>query len=1211
VKNIWVIAFIIFSFTIVKGQQAANPTNLLIVSNIQGSVELGWDDNSLNENGFKIYRSKSNVFFEEIASIPANIAQYQDVTVAGNTDYYYFVSAYVVPALQSNSDTIHVKSINNPPSLDIISDITAKETALKEVAVTFSNSDFKSLDNYRIVVLGSSTSEGILGTSDYSQSWVGLLTSWINENYSNTTVFNLAKRGYNTRHIRPDGSNPIPDSERNISMAISLNPDLILINMPSNNVAANIPITTTMDHYREILGLANQAGIPILLTTTQPRDFTDSDTIKRHLLEEEADSVRRNFKNLVIDIYDELTDFQNDNRIKAEYRYTDGVHLVDAGHAYIFSEVKAKMTSFIPLEVLNITLSNEPDFVSLNDINNFGSLNIVIDAQVSDARSYPNIVLQLSDNNGGITSAAFNLEIKDYEYIFSPSDVIANNITHYSSVVQWDDNSENESAFEVFRSIGDNTSYVKIGEVGSNTLLYTDLLLSPDSDVYYKIRAKNSTHFSEYSEELMISTLQSPVYTNSLGDDASDPNQWEDEFGSTLQNFSEPYITYALDNDVILLNDWQIPGQGSNILILGGLINVDLNGYDLMAPRLELGRNGTLEFVSSPGSNISINREIVINNGSSVTLNENVLSLEGEAVINEFGETGNIKSSGGRIVFDTNTPTESNLYFDEVENQLSELSFRNQGTGKVQIRSSVNISNALELQSGILSTNNFVTLKSDELNTARIRRVGSGANVEGDIIWERYIGQAKTSGWYNFTTGLHNVSVSQLSDDMRLDGVWNGKYPSIRTYNESLDKWQSYISDATVLTPGDGSQVFMFSEDLTTGNNTLDFQGAPVLGDGQGNNDGEYRIPLTKNGSWDGGGWNLVGNPYICEIDWESSIGWDKTYIANSYYVWDGTTKGYKAFVDGVGTGGLDGIIPSGQAFFVKVDDAQYTNQIGLYLGLTEDVKSQTESNPSFLRKSKGENDKELIHIVAGSLEGGYTDDCYIRFHKGGTKEFDQSYDAYKFDGDNLNVSTTTIGGINLAINTLPRLINGMEIKIDFRAREAGQYKLDFDGREIGETVIGRGIGNLFLVDKKLNKRIDLSQTRTYTFTFDEESTTDVEQRFVLVYNGNHYSKVNKAELISWIKVYPNPFRDYIRFMIKMDEAAQLRIEIYNAQGQIITHHEEYLPFGYNLVDVNGAQSEASFDNLPNGMYFYKLVFDNAIAKGVLIKRNGSILIDE
>jgi len=197
---------------------------------------------------------------------------------------------------------------------------------------------------FRVVILGSSTAAGT-GASSPDASWVGLLDEWLSTATSRHEVVNLALGGATTEPFRPDGSSPLPDANRDITRASELHPDLIIVNFPSNNVGANIPVATTIAHYREMQAVAAARGIPFFLTTTQPKNFGAYS--KRLLLQTEANAVRAEFGPLVIDIYDQLTDFKNGLRIKSAYDSGDGTHLNDAGHAYIFGTARDVIASYV------------------------------------------------------------------------------------------------------------------------------------------------------------------------------------------------------------------------------------------------------------------------------------------------------------------------------------------------------------------------------------------------------------------------------------------------------------------------------------------------------------------------------------------------------------------------------------------------------------------------------------------------------------------------------------------------------------------------------------------------------------------------------------------------------------------------------------------------------------------------------------------------
>lgn len=198
---------------------------------------------------------------------------------------------------------------------------------------------------FRVVVLGSSTAFG-KGASVRRKSWARLLDTWLGTATTDHEVINLAESGATTLTFRPDGSSPPSDPDRNIDRALEQHPDVVLINLPSNNVEQGIPIATTIAHYQEMVAEAAQQGVPVFMTTTQPRNFDDS--ARRSLLQDEANAIRAEFGTAVIDIYDELTDFTNDLRIQPIYDSGDGTHLNDAGHTYIFETARDQLSPLLP-----------------------------------------------------------------------------------------------------------------------------------------------------------------------------------------------------------------------------------------------------------------------------------------------------------------------------------------------------------------------------------------------------------------------------------------------------------------------------------------------------------------------------------------------------------------------------------------------------------------------------------------------------------------------------------------------------------------------------------------------------------------------------------------------------------------------------------------------------------------------------------------------
>ncbi|MEP2668145.1 MAG: fibronectin type III domain-containing protein [Cyclobacteriaceae bacterium] len=71
-------------------------------------------------------------------------------------------------------------------------------------------------------------------------------------------------------------------------------------------------------------------------------------------------------------------------------------------------------------------------------------------------------------------------------------------------VLSWVDNSTTETAFEIFRSEGDNTSYSLLSTTAANATTYIDNNVEPARKYFYKVRAVNAGSSSVFSQEVTV-----------------------------------------------------------------------------------------------------------------------------------------------------------------------------------------------------------------------------------------------------------------------------------------------------------------------------------------------------------------------------------------------------------------------------------------------------------------------------------------------------------------------------------------------------------------------------------------------------------------------------------------------------------------------------------------------------------------------------------
>lgn len=201
------------------------------------------------------------------------------------------------------------------------------------------------LARYRfIVVLGSSTAFGT-GADNLDSTWVNRFNHYVQRIDSTYRVINLAVAGYSTYRIMPNEFHPPSarapsDLGKNISTAMEYNPRAIIINVSSDDVAYGYSIAEQITNYDALFAFAEKHGVPLWITTPQPRNFSSIEL--RRQLSSVRDALLNRYsgtRNPVIDFWSGIAD--STGGIRSEYDSGDGVHVNNAGHGILSGRVES------------------------------------------------------------------------------------------------------------------------------------------------------------------------------------------------------------------------------------------------------------------------------------------------------------------------------------------------------------------------------------------------------------------------------------------------------------------------------------------------------------------------------------------------------------------------------------------------------------------------------------------------------------------------------------------------------------------------------------------------------------------------------------------------------------------------------------------------------------------------------------------------------
>jgi hypothetical protein len=355
-------------------------------------------------------------------------------------------------------------------------------------------------------------------------------------------------------------------------------------------------------------------------------------------------------------------------------------------------------------------------------------------------------------------------------------------------------------------------------------------------------------------------------------------------------------------------------------------------------------------------------------------------------------------------------------------------------------------------------------------------------------------------------------------------------------YNEPTGKYVR-PSDATTMTQAKGYTLQMGTDPRFKPNSLITFWSK------NSNNLNNGSITYnTSNTPGKGIGWNLVGNPYPCAIDWEAAAGWNCTNLSATIYFWTGTQ--YATYTKGTAissNGGTQYISPM-QGVYIWCTKA--TGQWGM------DNQVRVVNSQPFWKKGASNStnvSNQLSLVVSGN---GYSDENIVAFRSDATQGFDANYDAYKLYSDiaavpQLNSHSLENNQDLLAVNILPEAqLNQTTIPFDFTVGTAGSYTIN-----AGNIASFNPDVNITLIDKKTGVKTNL-QSDSYTFTSEAVQN---DQRFDVTFS-NSPTAIGEMNMNNALNIYTDKSQIVIRN--KSNTTESMLITVYDVLGKEVASRQ-------------------------------------------------------
>ncbi|WP_207632725.1 tail fiber domain-containing protein [Foetidibacter luteolus] len=188
--------------------------------------------------------------------------------------------------------------------------------------------------------MGSSTVLGI-GAEPRDSGWARKFNFYVKAINPGASVTILSR--YSTYMVQPTGyvpplGRPAPEPDYNITKALSLQPDAIIINFPSNDEVENYTQQERQDNIRRLTDAADNANVPVWVATPQPRNYFTAEKVANQYTM--IAWTNNTYGTKAVDFFTGLG--SSKDSIAYTYNSGDGVHMNNAGHDVLFQRILAE-----------------------------------------------------------------------------------------------------------------------------------------------------------------------------------------------------------------------------------------------------------------------------------------------------------------------------------------------------------------------------------------------------------------------------------------------------------------------------------------------------------------------------------------------------------------------------------------------------------------------------------------------------------------------------------------------------------------------------------------------------------------------------------------------------------------------------------------------------------------------------------------------------
>lgn len=360
-------------------------------------------------------------------------------------------------------------------------------------------------------------------------------------------------------------------------------------------------------------------------------------------------------------------------------------------------------------------------------------------------------------------------------------------------------------------------------------------------------------------------------------------------------------------------------------------------------------------------------------------------------------------------------------------------------------------------------------------------KISGAASGAGTVVQSQHLETGHHMVSSPMTTGFNSTS---------------GDKTKLFSYNAGTGAWNSIGTGNTTAGTGLFAYVHAATIPFLTSAGTASVTGAP-------NTSMTWSLSnaTTTATGGSGSGWNLLGNPYTCGLDFSGLYSNNSSLVNNAFYIWNPATSAYVYYSGG---GISSTVIPPMQAFWVQAKSGQ-TGNISSTM-----ATNGTVATPQTFYKNLPDN---LVVTVTKTDQVDITDKLWVANITGAIDGYDGQWDAWKMtNGPTMPNVYTYYNAEGIAINATDISSNTV-LPMGFDYATAGtKFKASL------EQVTNGQLYDVYLEDK-LDQSFNYLNSGDYLF--EHKGWTDESPRFALHFSLNSVG-LDDNESYSSLIVYQN-----------------------------------------------------------------------------------------